>query len=149
MSGQPGDRAVVALVCGVALALLAGWFGTGHASAPDDGLLQIDVLSLHERVPGVAPVDGLPTLVVVAGRCTRPGSTDLGPSYGVVVHRADEPGYADLARSLALPKAIDRCVPGYVLVDRDGWVRYRSYDPGWFDHATEQRILLDATGGMR
>ncbi len=140
---------MVAVVCALGLVLLAGWFGTGHASAPDDGLLQIDVLSLHERVPGVDAVDGLPTLVVIAGRCADAASTDLGPSYGVVVHRFDEPGYADLARALALPKAVERCVPGYVLVDRDGFVRYRSYDPGWADHATEQQILLDATGGMR
>lgn len=142
------DNGLAALVCAVGLVLLAGWFATGHASAPDDGLLQIDVLSLHEAVPGVDTVNGLPTMVVLAGQCDKQHQPGLKARYGTVVHRSGEPGYADLARALALPKAIGRCQPGYVLVDRDGFVRYRTYDPGWWNHATEQEILLDATGGM-
>ncbi|MEO6204727.1 MAG: hypothetical protein ABIO67_05000 [Mycobacteriales bacterium] len=148
------DGLIVGLVCGLGIALLVGWLGTGHASAPDDGLLQIDMLTLHERVDGVETVDGLPTMVVIAGRCEVHRQPGLKARYGTVLHRADEPGYADLARALALPQAIDRCEPGYVLLDRDGWIRYRSYDPGWWKHATEQEILLDATatpgsGGRR
>ena len=142
------DSLLVGLLLGLCAALLAGWFATGHASAPDDGLLQIDVLSLHERVAGVEPVDGRPTMVVLAGRCPVARSASLGPAYGVVVHRAGDPGYADLTRRLALPQARDRCVPGYVLVDPAGFVRYRTYDPGWHAHAQEQEILLDALGGM-
>ncbi len=135
-----GVPTVVALLL-TGTALVAGWFATGHASAPDSGLLQVDVLSLHERVPGVVPVDGLPSMYVV----TCPGAPDhareLAPRYGLVVSRD-----ADLARRLALPRATS-CYPGYALVDREGFVRYRSYDPGWQDHAQEQQILLDALDG--
>lgn len=127
-----------------AVALVAGWFGTGHASAPDDGLLQVDVLSLHERVPGVDPVGGRPTMIVLAGRCMSRPTAELPASYGLVVHLPSEPGYGELARNLGLPEAARRCQPGYALVDRAGYVRYRSYDPGWATHANEQSILLDA-----
>lgn len=126
------------------LGLLAGWFATGHVSAPDNGLLQLDILSLHQKVPGVTAVDGRPTMVVLAGRCP-PHPPPLLPSrYGLVIHEPGEPGYDALARELALPAAARRCQPGYVLVDRAGYVRYRSYDPGWPEHSDEQSILLDA-----
>jgi hypothetical protein len=133
------DAPVVAAVVGLGVLLTAGWFATGHASAPDSGLLQIDVLSLHERVPGVQPVDGKPTMVVLAcsGRSPLPGK------YGVVVHRPAEPGFRALATALALPRATG-CHAGYALVDPAGFVRYRSYDSGWVKHTDEQSILLDA-----
>ena len=133
------DARIVGFVLGLGVLLTAGWFATGNESAPDKGLLQIDVLSLHERVPGVDPVDGKPTMVVLA--CG--GSSKLPERYGVVVHRHSDPGYADLARALALPEAED-CRAGYALVDAAGFVRYRSYDPGWVEHTDEQSILLDA-----
>lgn len=127
----------------VAVALVIGWLATGHASAPDDGLLQVDILSLHERVPGVSPVGGRPTMVVLAGRCSARGTPRLS-AYPVVVHSPSEPAYVELAQDLALPEADRRCQPGYVLVDREGFVRYRTYDPGWAAHADEQSILLGA-----
>ncbi len=71
----------------VATALVAGWFATGHASAPDDGLLQLDVLSLSERVPGVTALDGRPTMVVV--QCAPAPERQLDESYGLVV--SDDP----------------------------------------------------------
>lgn len=63
----------------VAAGLVAGWFATGHASAPDHGLQQIDLLMLDERVPGVEPVDGY-VLVSLEGR---------------VRYRTYDPGWAD------------------------------------------------------
>jgi hypothetical protein len=133
------DARIVAFVLGLGVLLTAGWFATGHPSAPDHGLLQIDVLSLHERVPGVAAVGGRRTMVVLA--CS--GRSQLPSSYGVVVHRPAEPGFGALARALALPRARS-CHAGYALVDPAGYVRYRSYDPGWQAHTDEQQILLDA-----
>ena len=138
------DVTLVALLLAAGVALAAGWLLSGRASAPDDGLLQLDVISLHERVPGVAAVDGKPTMVVLAGRCPSVGRPDLPARYGVVVHASAEPGYAALARSLALPAAARRCQAGYALVDRNGFVRYRSYDPGWPRHGAEQAVLLHA-----
>ena len=43
------DIALVLAVQAVGAGLVAGWFLTGHASAPDDGLQQLGVLSLDER----------------------------------------------------------------------------------------------------
>jgi hypothetical protein len=116
-------------------ALVLGWFVTGHASAPDDGLLQLDVLTLSERVSGLDAVDGRPTMVVVPGRGCAPATPALS-TYPVVLRQ-------DLAAELALPAAAERCQPGYVLLDAHGVVRYRTYDPGWARHAEEQEILLD------
>ena len=138
------DALLVGFVCALGLVLTAGWLGSGRASAPDDGLLQIGLPSLRERVPGVVAVDGKPTMVVLAGQCSSIGASSLPSRYGVVVHESDDAGYDALAQSLALPEAARRCQPGYALVDRDGFVRYRSYDPGWPLHAEEQAVLLDA-----
>jgi hypothetical protein len=122
--------------------LTVGWFATGNASAPDDGLQQIGILMLDERVPGVQAVDGRPTMVVATGqgcppRDPRPRALD--ERFGLVVSPD-----ASLARSLALPKAAQGCTPGYVLLDGDSRVRYRSYDPGWARHSFEQEVLLEA-----
>lgn len=132
------DVGTVLAVQVAALALVAGWFATGHASAPDAGLLQLDVLSLHEQVPGLAAVDGRPTMVVMT--CPRAPSAPrrLDPRYGLVVSTD-----AALARRLALPLATSECQAGYVLLDGASVVRYRSYDPGWPDHAAEQQVLLE------
>ena len=133
----PGVRLVLA-VQSVAIALTAAWFVTGHASAPDAGLLQLDLLSLRERVPGVAAVEGRPTMVVLT--CDRLGREEraLPPAYGLVV--STDPA---LAARLALPLATTACQPGYVLLDGSSMVRYRTYDPGWQRHAFEQEVLLD------
>lgn len=131
------------LLAGVCMTV--GWLHTGHDSAPDHGLQQIDMLTLHERVNGVRPVGHLPTLIALSGRCatadTRPAQLS---GYGLVVHRPGEPGYARLADALALPEEAARCSPGYALLDSAGFVRYRTYDRDWRVHADEQQILLDA-----
>lgn len=136
-----GDVLLVAAVLASSTAMAVGWFATGNASAPDGGLQQIDLLMLHEQVPGLQAVDGRPTMVVVTGEgCpdTR-APRRLDERYGLVV--STDPG---LARQLALPRAATGCTPGYVLLDGDSTVRYRSYDPGWPEHDQEQEILLEA-----
>ena len=136
-SRPPSGVGLVLLVQAVASALVVGWFATGHASAPDGGLLQIDVLSLSEPVPGLAAVDGRPTLVVLTCPALLPDRRTLDPAYGLVV--STDPALAD---RLALPRARD-CQAGYVLLDGQSQVRYRTYDPGWLDHAFEQEVLLE------
>lgn len=117
--------------------LVAGWFATGHVSAPDAGLQQLDVLSLREPVDGLGAVGGRPTMVLLTCAQAPPPARTLDPSYGFVVSTD-----ADLARRVALPRAA-RCDDGYVLLDGAGLVRYRTYDPGWPRHAQEQQILLE------
>ncbi len=130
------DVLVVLGLQAVCVALVAGWFATGHASAPDAGLQQLDVLTLSERVPGLTAVDGRPTMVVLTCPAAVPSRRALDASYGLVVSTD-----ASLARRLALPRAVD-CQSGYVLLDGDSVVRYRTYDPGWIDHSFEQEVLL-------
>lgn len=125
----------------VSALLVAGWFGAGHASAPDAGMLQIDVLSLDEPVRGLSAVDGRPTMVVLTGQGCPPQISQerhLDRRYGLILSPDRE-----LARRVSLPYAAVRCQPGYVLLDGDSNVRYRTYDPGWPDHAQEQEILLE------
>lgn len=136
------DVGVVLAVAALSTGLVVGWFATGNASAPDAGLQQIDLLMLDERVPGVEAVDGRPTMVVVTGQgCPSrdPEPRRLAERFGLVVSPD-----RSLARRLALPKAAEGCEPGYVLLDGDSVVRYRTYDPGWTRHDEEQEILLEA-----
>lgn len=131
------DVRVVLLVQAVATVLVAGWFAVGHASAPDGGLHQLDVLSLSEAVPGLSAVDGRPTLVAVT--CDVSTRSPLDPAFGLRL--VDDPA---LARRLALPRAVaPTCTDGYVLLDGRSRVRYRTYDPGWREHAFEQEVLLE------
>ena len=132
-----GVAPTVALLA-TCVGLTAGWFATGHASAPDDGLLQLDVLSLDEPVAGLQPVDGRPTMVVFTCPAAPPRPRQLAERYGLLVSTD-----AALARTVALPRAPGCGSDGYVLLDGAGHVRYRSYDPGWPDHAQEQEILLE------
>ncbi len=125
---------LVVQVAGVVL--VAGWSAAGHASAPDAGLQQLDVLSLSERVPGTAAVGGRPTMVVVTCPARLPDRRELDPSYGLVI--STDPA---LAVRLALPRAA-QCQAGYVLLDGDYLLRYRTYDPSWLEHSFEQEVLL-------
>ena len=133
----PRGVAPTAALLATCVGLTAGWFATGNASAPDDGLLQLDVLSLSERVPGLEPVGGRPTMVVLTCERDAAAPRTLSPAYGFAV--STDPA---LARRVALPGAT-ACEDGYVLLDAAGLVRYRSYDPGWPQHAEEQEILLE------
>ena len=137
VSRPPRGVGLVLLVQLVAAVLVVGWFARGHASAPDAGLVQLDVLSLSERVAGVSAVEGRPTMVVVTCPELVPDRRRLDPSYGLVVSTDPQ-----LAERLALPRAAE-CQPGYVLLDGDSQVRYRTYDPTWPDHSFEQEVLLD------
>ena len=131
-----GVAPVLALQLACVAAVVA-WFATGHASAPDHGLLQLDILSLDERVPGLDAVGGRPTMVVFTCPQEQPPVRTLDPAYGLTI--STDPA---LARVAALPRAA-ACEDGYVLLDGQSHVRYRSYDPGWPEHTQEQEILLE------
>jgi hypothetical protein len=75
---------------------------------------------------------------MVVAACDALYDRELDESYGLAL-------VADPAtvRALALPLALrPTCQEGYVLLDAEGRVRYRTYDPGWRDHAFEQEVLL-------
>lgn len=84
---------------------------------------------------GLDPAYGLVLLVPVD--TVPPAALAVAPDLDL---RADAGGA--LARALALTEAATACRPGYALVDPAGAVRYRTYDPGWAEHAGEQEILL-------
>ncbi len=147
-------RRIVALgVAQVAAIAAVAAYATAAPLVPDSGLEQIDLVSLHQRVPGVGAVAGKPTLYLAPGLTTDPKCaaalsrylrsrdtpTGLPNRFGLVVI-AD----GTVVRRLALPRAAAGCHPGYALVDGRGFVRYRTYDGGYPDHTGEQAILLDA-----
>lgn len=61
-------RLVIAMVLGQLIAVAAVvLYATGAPLDPGGGLRQLDAMTLHQRVPGVRPVAGRPTLVVAVG----------------------------------------------------------------------------------
>lgn len=151
LAGMNRPRGVLLVAAAQAMitALVIAWFATGHSSAPDGGLQQLDLLSLHERVPGLNVTR--PTMIISVSTCpaearaavARHGRSDGLPlRYGLRL--LDPVRDADLVRALALGRSLARCQPGYALVDAAGFVRYRTYDAQLADHADEQRVLLGA-----
>ena len=145
----PRGVLLVSATQAVVTTLVIAWFATGHSSAPDGGLQQLDVLSLHERVPGLTVTQ--PTMIISAGSCpaeARAAVAQHGRSDGLPLRYGlrllDPVRDAALVRALALGRSLTRCQPGYALVDAAGFVRYRTYDTQLAKHADEQRVLLGA-----
>lgn len=146
---RPRGVLLVAAAQALVTALVIGWFATGHSSAPDGGLQQLDVLSLHERLPGLTASQ--PTMIISTGSCPAQARTAIarrGRSDGLPLRYGlrllDPVRDAALVRALALGRSLTHCEPGYALVDAAGFVRYRTYDAQLADHADEQRVLLGA-----
>ncbi len=76
-------------------------------------------------------------MVVLTCPARVPDRRALDGSYGLVV--STDPS---LARRLSLPRA-EQCQSGYVLLDGESVVRYRTYDPSWLEHSFEQEVLLE------
>jgi hypothetical protein len=75
-------------------------------------------------------------MVVVTCPAEALASPVRDPAYRLVVSTD-----AGLAERLALSRA-GQCQAGYVLLDAESLVRYRTYDDDWVDHAFEQEVLL-------
>lgn len=105
---------------------------------PQHSLQQLDLLYLNEPASarqrlGVDP--GTPAvLVFCATACPLP---DIS---GAQVIRSQD---AELAAQYALLAGSGRIGPGYALVDADGTLRYRTFDPGLADHEPEIQILVE------
>jgi hypothetical protein len=127
-----GLLAVLGAASGVALYVASD----GHSRHdPRHELQQLDLLYLDEPAPGYAQLPlqrGEPAVVVFCDGCPLPDLEDAQ-----VVRSSD----AQLARQYALG-AGGRT--GFALIDRDGDVRYRSYDPAPHEHEPELQTLVDA-----
>ncbi len=103
---------------------------------PNNGLQQLDLLYLSEPAPrpaGLSFPSGRLSLLVVCTAC------DL-PEVDATVQRSADPR---VARAYGLQRADGSIGPGYAIVDGQGRVRYRTFDPGLDDHEQEIEILLD------
>lgn len=142
-SRRVASRWAVIAGVGVAAVVVAGVSGylLSPASdvAPDPALRQLDLLYLDEPAPALDALGvraGRPAVVVFCDDgCEVPKVT------GAHVLRS---GDADLAAQYALLTAEGRVGPGYALVDADGQLRYRTFDPAPGQHATEVQVLVDA-----
>ncbi|MGH8933985.1 MAG: hypothetical protein ACRDZO_25955 [Egibacteraceae bacterium] len=102
----------------------------------DPALRQIDLLYLDEPAPLVQQLriqPGRPALIVICEGCEVPPAD-------AQVRVTDD---LEVARAYALARG-DVAGPGYAIVDPQGQVRYRTFDPGLASHGEEVRVLLDA-----
>lgn len=129
LAGVTGVLATVAL--GLALHVTSATL-----EGVDPSLRQIDLLYLDEPAPLVEQLriqPGRPALIVVCDGCEA-------PVVDAQVRVTDD---LEVARAYALARG-DVAGPGYAIVDSQGQVRYRTFDPGLASHGEEIRILLDA-----
>lgn len=138
---QPPPRLVVLAAAGAVLVtglLLAVWhLGARGFHDPFEGLQQLDLLYLRQPAPHYQQLGfqrGRPGLLLVCGGCPA-------PDVGAQVVRSTDPA---VARDYALVTASGRVGPGYALIDGDGRVRYRTFDPSPAAHADEIAVLLGA-----
>lgn len=128
-----GMVAVLAVATGVTLYVAS----PGHSRHdPQHELQQLDLLYLDEPAPGLDGVGyraGRPAVLVFC-----PDDCPLPSLDGAQVLRS---GDAGLARQYALG-AGGRV--GFALVDTNGDVRYRGYDPSPHQHEAELQVLVDA-----
>jgi hypothetical protein len=105
---------------------------------PEHSLQQLDLLYLDEPAPGLAELGfdpGSPAVLVFCSiACPLPGIS------GAQVIRSQDPA---LAAQYALLTRSGRIGPGYALVDAEGTLHYRTFDPGLADHEPEIQILVE------
>ena len=104
---------------------------------PDHSLQQLDLLFLDQPLPepvadALPPPDGRPRLLLV-------GDVEAPRVPQAQVVRVPD----RLADLVGLRTDGGRVGPGYALVDDEGRLRYRTYDPGLADHGREVRVLVD------
>jgi hypothetical protein len=128
----------------VSAAVLAYLQSPDREVAPIPALRQLDLLYLNEPAPdldrlGVEP--GTPAVIVFCAE-----GCDLPEMDGAQVLLSDDP---ELAARYALRTSTGRIGPGYALVDAQGQLRYRTFDPAPGEHAAEIQVLVDAVSAAR
>jgi len=128
-----------ALVSGVCAVGVVVYLTSGRHELHDPfhALQQLDLVYLDQPAPGLGELGlrrGRPALVVFCRVCQA-------PRVEAQVRVSDR---RDLARSYGLVTADGRVGPGYALIDAEGTVRYRTFDPGLAEHAEEIEVLLEA-----
>lgn len=112
--------------------------------APITGLRQLDLLYLDQSAPGLDRLGvkpGRPAVIVFCDpACGRPNVS------GAQVVQSSDP---ELAARYALLTSSGRVGPGYALVDPDGRLRYRTFDPAPARHAEEIQVLVDVVRADR
>lgn len=139
--GRPPARSTLGGVLLVVVVALAGvslyvCSAAHQQHDPRQALQQLDLLYLDEPAPSVGELSfpaGRPTLLVICKACAM-------PEVNAHIERSDEPR---VARAFALQRADGSIGPGYAIVDGEGRVRYRTFDPGLAEHEQEIEILLD------
>lgn len=132
------------VAAGIVAAVLVAGIGVAnyvrspaHAlHSPNHDLQQIDLFYLEEPAPlaaraGVTP--GRVTLLMICSGC------DV-PAVDADVVTTDDPA---IAQAYGLVTETGRVGPGYAIIDADGNVRYRTFDPAAGDHGDEIRVLID------
>ncbi len=129
---------LTAVACATTAGVLAYLLSPGYGIAPEPGLRQLDLLYLDEPAAGLDQLGigaGRPAVVVFCEACGTPQVEDAQ------VVRSGDPV---LAGRYALTTADGSVGPGYALVDADGNLRYRTFDPAPGDHGAEIQVLVDA-----
>ncbi len=131
---------MLAAVAAVATAgVLAYLLSPGYGVAPNPGLRQLDLLYLDEPAPGLDQLGVTPGQPAVVVFCEA--SCALPQVEGAQLVHSSDPA---LAARYALTTASGRVGPGYALIDADGQLRYRTFDPAPGEHAAEIQVLVDA-----
>ena len=104
---------------------------------PVHALQQLDAFYLDEPAPGLDELGVEPGRPAVIFFCGEP--CDEPPIAGAQAARSSS---ARLAREYALLTDGGRVGPGYALVNSDGRLRYRTFDPGL--QQAEIQVLVDA-----
>ncbi|CAN5921703.1 hypothetical protein BH23ACT10_BH23ACT10_14740 [soil metagenome] len=132
------------VVTGLVAAVLVAGIGvatyvrspTHTLHSPNHDLQQLDLFYLDEPAPlaaraGVTP--GRVTLLLICSGCD-------GPAVDADVVTTEDPA---IAEAYGLATEAGRVGPGYAIIDADGDVRYRTFDPTPGDHGDEIRVLID------
>jgi len=129
--------AVAVLVAAGGLFLSYGASPSSFTSERTPGLRQLALLYLDEPAPLLDQLDftpGQPLLLIVCQGC-QPPEVDAQ-----VMTTADDV----IAEAYALRAADGTVGPGYAVIDPEGHVRYRTFDPRVTRNADEIRVLVNA-----
>jgi hypothetical protein len=131
--------ALILVGAGVTLGVLTYLLSPNRDVAPIPALRQLDLLYLNEPAPGLDRLGVEPGTPAVIVFCEQ--VCDLPEVTGAQVVLSHDPV---IAERYALRTSAGRVGPGYALVDPEGQLRYRTFDPAPGRHASEIQVLVDA-----